>query len=129
MRAPGLCPVAPQYAEALPEAPAALISIYFDRCLDARPPADASTLGRQKAVQSPLAVMVEDLKAEVDTLKAEVYGLKEELKQVQTRVARDDDIETLQNEVRALKEQVSGQPSQSSSVWQGSSWQGLSWQS
>ena len=46
--------------------------------------------------QSPLAVMVEDLKAEVNTLKAEVYELKEE--------------------VRALKEQVSGQPSQSSSV-------------
>ena len=46
--------------------------------------------------QSPLAVMVEDLKEEVDTLKAV--------------------IETLQNEVRALKEQVSGQPSQSSSV-------------
>ena len=66
--------------------------------------------------QSPLAVMVEDLKAEVNTLKAEVYDLKEELKQVKTRVGRDDDIETFQNEVRTLKEQVSGQPSQSSSA-------------
>ena len=52
----------------------------------------------------------------VATELTEVYELKEELKQVKTRVARDDDIETLQNEVRALKEQVSGQPSQSSSV-------------
>ena len=49
VRAQGLCPVAPQYAEALPEAPAALISIYFDRCLDARPPADASTLGETES--------------------------------------------------------------------------------
>ena len=60
--------------------------------------------------QSPLAVMVEDLTAEVITLKAEVHELKEQLKQHKQL------IETFQNEVRTLKEQVSGQPSQSSSV-------------
>ena len=66
--------------------------------------------------QTPLAVLFQDLKAEVNTLKAQVYEFREELKQVKTRVGRNDDIETFQNEVRTLKEQVSGQPSQSSSV-------------
>ena len=51
--------------------------------------------------QSPPAVMVEDLTAEVNTLKAEVHELKEELKQHKQL------IETFQNEVRTLKEQVS----------------------
>ena len=35
--------------------------------------------------------------------------LKEELKLVKTGVARDEELETLQNEIRALKEQLSAQ--------------------
>ena len=65
--------------------------------------------------QTPLAVLFQDLKAEVNTLKAQVYKFREELKQVKTRVGCNDDIETLQNEVRTLLEQVSEPPSQSSS--------------
>jgi predicted RNase H-like nuclease (RuvC/YqgF family) len=59
--------------------------------------------------QSPLAAVVDELQAEVDMLKAEVYELKEELKLVKTGVARDEELETLQNEIRALKEQLTAQ--------------------
>ena len=59
--------------------------------------------------QSPLAAVVDELKAEVDMLKAEVCELKEELKLVKTGVARDEELETLQNEIRALKEQLTAQ--------------------
>ena len=59
--------------------------------------------------QSPLAAVVDELKAEVGMLKAEVYELKEEIKLVKTGVARDEELETLQNEIRALKEQLSAQ--------------------
>ena len=66
--------------------------------------------------QSPLAAVVVELQAKDDMLQTDVCELKEELKRVKAGVARDHELETLQNEVRALKEQVSGQPSQPSSV-------------
>ena len=70
----------------------------------------------RRVEQSPLAAVVDELKAEVGMLKAEVYELKEEIKLVKTGVARDEELETLQNEIRALKEQLSAQPSQPRSV-------------
>ena len=60
--------------------------------------------------QSPLEAVVYKLTAEVDELKAAVCELREELKLVKTGVARDEELETLQNEIRALKEQLSAQP-------------------
>ena len=59
--------------------------------------------------QSPLEAVVYKLTAEVDELKAAVCELREELKLVKTGVARDEELETLQNEIRALKEQLSAQ--------------------
>ena len=70
-------------------------------------PAIGDVSGR--AEQPPLAAVVVELQAEVAMLKAEVLELKEELKQVKTGVTRHDELAILQNEVRALKEQVSGQ--------------------
>ena len=61
------------------------------------------------AVVDELKAEVDQLKAEVNMLKTEVYELKEELKLVKTGVARDEELETLQNEIRALKEQLTAQ--------------------